>query len=105
MRELCHLSQLSENSAKGFRSTLGPIFAVKHDGDIYVYKNECPHLGVNLEFEKDQYLNNDGALIQCAMHGALFEKETGRCVSGPCQGESLTPVDFTIIDDVIHVNE
>ena len=34
----------------------------------------------------------DGALILCSSHGALFEKDSGYCVAGPCAGRALTPV-------------
>ncbi len=29
----------------------------------------------------------------CRNHGAVFRPEDGRCVAGPCEGESLTPLD------------
>jgi len=28
-------------------------------------------------------------MIQCSVHGAIFEKDTGYCVAGPCYGRSL----------------
>ena len=37
----------------------------------------------------DQFLSADLQLIVCATHGAQFEIHTGRCVSGPCLGQSL----------------
>ncbi len=40
------------------------------------------------------FLDMDGALIQCSTHGALFEIESGHCLAGPCQGDRLTPVPF-----------
>lgn len=101
MTVLCHVNELEEGSSRGFSSHLGPVFAVKMDGEIFVYKNECPHLGVNLEFEADSFLDSEGRLIQCSMHGALFIINTGYCLSGPCQGESLSPVEFKIDDHQI----
>jgi nitrite reductase/ring-hydroxylating ferredoxin subunit len=96
MTTLCHLNDLEEGKSLGFASHLGPVFAVKRDGIVYVYQNECPHLHVNLEHQTDQFLDDEGALIQCSVHGALFEIETGACLSGPCQGDSLTPVKYQI---------
>lgn len=96
MTTLCHQDDLEEGKSLGFSSHHGPVFAVKRDGQIYVYKNECPHLHVNLEFQPDQFLDADGMLIECSTHGALFEIETGACLSGPCQGESLVPVKYEI---------
>ena len=31
----------------------------------------------------------EAPLILCSMHGALFEMESGLCVSGPCEGLGL----------------
>lgn len=101
MTELCEISALEEGKSLGFSSHKGPVFAVKYDNQIYVYQNECPHLGVNLEFMEDEFLDQDGALIQCSTHGALFDIETGNCLSGPCQGDYLTKVDFEIKHGII----
>ena len=101
MTKLCKASDLVEGTSLGFLSHVGPVFAVRFDNEIYVYKNECPHLGVNLEFNEDEFLDSEGQLIQCSTHGALFSIDSGKCLSGPCQGDSLTKVEFEIIDDHI----
>ncbi|TCS43053.1 Rieske (2Fe-2S) protein [Reinekea marinisedimentorum] len=101
MTVLCHIHDLEEGKSRGFDSPAGPVFAVKRDGQIFVYKNECPHLHTNLEYQADQFLDAEGALIECSVHGALFEIETGACLAGPCQGESLIPVEFEIQQEKI----
>ncbi|MFO7604032.1 MAG: Rieske 2Fe-2S domain-containing protein, partial [Gammaproteobacteria bacterium] len=53
------------------------------------YRNQCPHTGVALNWQEDVFLDSRDELIQCAMHGALFVPETGRCIWGPCQGQVL----------------
>jgi len=53
------------------------------------YVNRCPHLSYPLNYLPDEFLTYDRRLIQCSMHGALFEKDTGLCISGPCLGRSL----------------
>ena len=68
------------------------MFAVRRGNDLYVYRNSCPHVGGPLAWRKDRYLNHDGTLIVCFAHGAEFEIETGRCIRGPCLGESLQAV-------------
>jgi len=40
-------------------------------------------------------------MIQCSSHGALFTIEDGECVAGPCTGQSLIAVDFSIQDDQV----
>ena len=37
----------------------------------------------------DEFLEPDKQFLMCFNHGALFEVETGECVSGPCVGEGL----------------
>jgi nitrite reductase/ring-hydroxylating ferredoxin subunit len=49
-----------------------------------------------MAWRKDAYLNAAGNRIVCAAHGALFLVDSGRCVRGPCLGESLHPVALNI---------
>ena len=96
MTRLCQLDELEDGSARGFNIDGESIFAVHKRGEIRVYRNSCPHLGVELNWMPDQFMDLDGELIQCATHGALFLVEDGLCVAGPCQGEFLQPVSFEI---------
>lgn len=101
MTILCHSNDIADESSKGFEVGERSLFAVKKDGQIHVYRNSCPHLGVELNWQEDQFLDMDGALIQCATHGALFIIESGECVSGPCMGQYLEPVPFRLEDGQI----
>lgn len=96
MTRLCHIDDIEEGKSKGFEVGDKTVFAVKKDAIIYVYQNRCPHLGVELEYQEDQFLDQDGALIQCSTHGALFLIEDGSCIAGPCIGEQLTPISFDV---------
>ncbi len=93
---LCSADELPENTARGFIINSGGgqkhLFVVKKDGLIRAYENRCPHTGVNLDWQPDQFLDATGTLIQCATHGALFRIEDGLCIHGPCVNQSLTPV-------------
>lgn len=96
---LCHIDEIAESRSKGFTLPDGSsVFAVKKDGQIYVYRNSCPHLGIELEWQEDEFLDSEHALIQCSTHGALFIIENGECVAGPCMGQSLTPIDHHVND-------
>ncbi|HEY9036466.1 MAG TPA: Rieske 2Fe-2S domain-containing protein [Pseudomonadales bacterium] len=86
------ITDLPDHGSRGFTINGEPCFVVLKDGLPYAYKNSCPHLGVALEWEEDKFLDFEGVLIQCAMHGALFLIETGECVSGPCLGQALEPI-------------
>ena len=93
---VCHTEDIAENSSKGFSINETSLFAVKRDGIIFLYKNSCPHLGIELEWLEDQFLDFDESLIQCSSHGALFLIESGECVSGPCLGQELQSLALTI---------
>ncbi|WP_418119122.1 Rieske (2Fe-2S) protein [Variovorax sp. 350MFTsu5.1] len=68
-----------------------PAFAVRWQGAVHAYLNQCPHAGGPLDFE-GQVLESSGRFLMCARHGAIFEPDTGKCVGGPCRGARLTPV-------------
>jgi len=94
---LCNNEDIPEGTTKGFTlEDNSSVFCVKKDNQLFIYKNSCPHLGIELEWVEDQFLDSDGALIQCSTHGALFIIENVECVAGPCQGEALTSIPFTI---------
>jgi nitrite reductase/ring-hydroxylating ferredoxin subunit len=99
MTTLCHIDDITEGKSKGFETDRYHVFVVKKDDELFVYHNSCPHLGINLEWQEDQFLDPDGSLIQCSTHGAIFEINSGLCISGPCIHESLAPVPFEITAD------
>ena len=103
--KLFHYDDLEENQSKAYEIDDLTVFAVKRDGRIFLYENLCPHLGINLEFQQDVFLDLDNHFIQCANHGALFEVESGECISGPCNGQFLTAYPFTIKDQFICVDK
>jgi nitrite reductase/ring-hydroxylating ferredoxin subunit len=98
---LCHLSDLPDGSARGFdpfargRDT---VFAVRRGASVRVWADRCPHHGTPMPWRKDAYLNAAGDRIVCAAHGALFDIDSGLCVQGPCLGERLRPVPFTLTE-------
>ncbi len=89
MKLLCAPQQLIEGQSRGFLLDGMNLLAVRRDGQVYAYRNRCPHRGVPLEWQADQFLDHSQSMIQCATHGALFLIESGECVAGPCAGQSL----------------
>lgn len=90
---LCLLDELIEGQARGFDPlSVGrdSLFALRHDGEVRVYRNSCPHLDVRLEYRKDRFLSVDGSRIVCYAHGAQFLPNSGLCVYGPCLGAHLS---------------
>ena len=97
--------ELKDDASKGIEVNGKRLFAVRKNGEIYLYWNRCPHIGTPLDWEEDKFLDADNALIQCATHGALFEIDSGRCLVGPCRGKHLQPVAFELADGVVSVAE
>ena len=100
---LCRLDELTD---PGSRGVLLPVSAgvdlaclvVRRGDQVYAYRNACPHTGAPLEWRQHQFLDADGRFVQCALHGALFTLDDGRCVHGPCVGDQLQPVPVTVRD-------
>ena len=51
----------------------------------------------------DKFLDLDGSLIQCSSHGALFQVESGECITGPCAGDHLMQVELRVEDGSYYV--
>jgi len=103
--KLCRLDELPVDGARGF-DPLGEgrdgLFVLRQGETLRAFRNVCPHQGASLPWRKDAYLNSRGTHIVCNAHGSLFDRETGKCVSGPALGRSLDPVDvFVDEDDVV----
>ena len=92
MIRLCAPNELTEGQSRGFELAELKLLVVRREGQVYAYQNRCPHRGIPLEWQPDQFLDHSNSLIQCATHGALFLIESGECVAGPCSGQSLTPL-------------
>ena len=97
---LCRLTEIEDGEGKSLelQDAGGPReLVVLRDGRaVYGYLNACPHLGVPLEMVSDRFMNAAGTHVICRTHGALFEPSTGYCISGPCAGQSLTPVGVAV---------
>ncbi len=107
--KLCDLDDISELEAKGFVGRVDGkqrnIFAVRKADTYYVYVNQCPHAGALIDHIQGKFFNGDGSLLRCGMHGALFQVEDGKCVDGPCSGDSLTQVPSEAKPDGLYIEE
>ena len=101
MQPVCAASELEEDQARGVEIDGKSIVLVKKDGQVHAYVNWCPHLGIELNFMPDQFLDSDNAFLMCANHGALFEIDSGHCLSGPCSGDALMKIDVVVEGDQI----
>jgi nitrite reductase/ring-hydroxylating ferredoxin subunit len=99
-RVVCRLTDLDEHPARAFTIGTGnwPLrgFVVRVGAEVRGYVNRCPHAGHSLNLLPNRFLTPDGALILCSSHGAVFEKQTGYCVAGPCAGRSLRAIPLVV---------
>lgn len=104
-RPLCALGDLDDPGSGGFeiQTPEGPAdcLLVRRGGEVFAYRNRCPHTGAPLDWSPGRFLDHSGELIQCALHGALFLIATGECVRGPCVGAHLERVAVTVEHDWI----
>lgn len=102
---ICHVGDIPEQNARGFEINGQKLIVAKKDGRIFVYRNRCPHTGINLDWQPNDFLSFDQQYLQCSTHGALFTIENGYCIMGPCKGRNLIPAPFTIMDGSIALND
>lgn len=91
---LCHSQDIAELATREFTVDIDPehtlnVIVLRYEGALYCYQNHCPHLGVPLNWQPDDFLSIERTHIQCATHGALFNPTDGYCVSGPCRDDQL----------------
>lgn len=91
--------KMADNSAKGFEAKVkGRVFRgilVRKGGKFYAYQNLCQHLPITLDLNDERFFNHEKTHLQCHMHGALYELETGVCTAGPCVGAKLIALELT----------
>ena len=100
----CHLTAVANSGWVGGEWPLRGFVVQVADG-VRAYVNRCAHLDLPLNYLPDEFLTYDRCLIQCTMHGAVFEKETGFCVAGPCMGRSLIALRVRIESDWVLLAE
>lgn len=77
----------------GETSSMPSVIVVRQDGDgVRAFVNKCPHVGTALNMWPDKFLSRTREHLLCATHGALFRKDDGYCVKGPCSGARLASV-------------
>lgn len=94
---LCESSDLKECEGSVTFEVLefgrtAPAFAVRFDNQALAYLNRCAHVPAELDWQPGEFWDQDRRYIICAVHGALYDPPSGRCVMGPCPGKKLVPV-------------
>jgi nitrite reductase/ring-hydroxylating ferredoxin subunit len=67
-------------------------FVIRYRGVARAFFNRCGHVPVELDWEHGEFFDFSREYLICATHGALYGPESGRCVSGRCNGKGLTAI-------------
>jgi nitrite reductase/ring-hydroxylating ferredoxin subunit len=79
------------------------ILVALADG-VVALKNYCPHwTDVRLDTGDGATLR-DGELV-CTKHGATFERATGHCTHGPCEGATIERLDVTVHEGAVYLTD
>jgi nitrite reductase/ring-hydroxylating ferredoxin subunit len=111
-RVICNSGELTDGG-RGVRFELNvgaggtaiPAFAVRHRGTVRAFRNQCGHVPVELDWEAGEFFDYSGHYLICATHGALYAPESGRCVTGRCNGRGLIAVAVVERDGVVYCIE
>lgn len=107
LRELANHQVLHVSIGRGHDGTPREALVLLDDeGSVRVYLNRCRHLPIPIDSGTRRFLDDDKRHLICRTHGALYRREDGYCVSGPCRGLSLHALHFDIDDEgIIWVDE
>lgn len=109
-RLICRTQDLA-SEGDGWRFTVpgsegaSPAFVVRWRGAVYAWLNQCRHVPVELDWNPGKFFDDSGLYLICATHGALYEPDSGVCVSGPCHGQRLFPIGVVERDGAIYLAE
>ncbi len=78
-------------------------FAIRFEGRIYVYRNQCPHAGSPLDWQPGQFFDEEGLHLVCHTHGARFHPATGEYLSGPSCPHGLMRLPFALDGELLRV--
>jgi nitrite reductase/ring-hydroxylating ferredoxin subunit len=99
-----NIEDFADNSSRSIQADYLALLVVKRAGQLFLYENKCPHTQDTLDPMGGSVASADGLLIHCQRHAAEFITDTGECVAGPCLGESLSPVAFTLSNGDIYLD-
>ncbi|MSP51149.1 MAG: Rieske (2Fe-2S) protein [Alphaproteobacteria bacterium] len=106
---LCRIDDIADGGTKTFHFGKGfeqyRMFILRRGAELFSYANDCPHVHGPLDWKPGEFLTEDDQFIICAMHGAIFRIDDGRCVAGPCHGHYLSAVPVKVVDGTVVVTD
>jgi nitrite reductase/ring-hydroxylating ferredoxin subunit len=106
---ICALDELPDPGAREFSMGEGdwPLrgFVVRYRGQVFAYRNSCPHAGHPLNWKPNGFFALGNELLMCSSHGALFTPDTGKCIAGPCVGRALRALEIEVNSGYVVLRE
>lgn len=102
---ICNKADLQNNQSVKFTIPCEKFdregFVINRNGEYFAYYNECPHIGIALDWDDNDFFLQDFSKLVCKNHGAEFVPESGSCTTGPCQGTALKTIELKFQNDQI----
>jgi len=80
------------------------ILTVLSDGTVVAWLNYCQHW-TDVRLDSGDGAPMRGDEILCRRHAATFEKASGECTFGPCEGAYLNEVAVTVEDGGVYLTD
>jgi nitrite reductase/ring-hydroxylating ferredoxin subunit len=97
--DIASLKEMPENGMRVFQIQDEEILVINYQGEIYTYKNRCPHLGYPLF-----YGELEGNILKCGFHYNKFDITTGKAL-GPVTHKDLTKIENIVKDGKIYIKK
>jgi nitrite reductase/ring-hydroxylating ferredoxin subunit len=107
-RFVCRSDTLKERG-RGFcfevpgLGTPAPAFVIRYDGRVHAYLNQCAHTPVRMDSQPGEFFDHSRLYLVCAIHGALYAPESGHCLGGRCNGNSLRRLEVVERDGAVYL--
>lgn len=108
-RLICSSEEL-EDGGPGFRFIVqrhglsAPAFAIRFQSRVYAYLNQCGHVPAELDWQPGAFFDDSGLYLICSIHGALYDPQSGRCLSGRCRDTGLVPLSVEERDGSVYLH-
>lgn len=89
----CMLTEKSHISMEiEFAGEMISALLFRFRGVVYAYQNQCAHMLCQLDAEGSRLFDRHGEILRCAIHGIIYQPESGISLSSICHGKRLTVI-------------